>query len=40
MPGEPGSRMDKEFCNDIKRIASALERIAEKLDPPSVFDPR
>lgn len=33
MPGEPGSRLDVKFCHDVARIADALERIAQAVQP-------
>lgn len=31
-PGQAGSQMDHQFCNDIHRIAVALERVAKALE--------
>ena len=29
LPGEPGSKMDQQFCNDVSRIADALEALVD-----------
>ena len=38
MPGEPGSRMDQQFCNNVRRIADALETLVQLVADLTDFD--